>query len=511
MLMNRRFPFCLVGSRWRLHLIAFFAIVVVAVLLRLIFFQGYLNSDPSEYARLANDLAQGIVHVRNYDNAAGFRNRFGTYAPVAGFIKLFGLSEVTLSIYPFLASLASLLLVYILSRHLFKPLTGLISMALLAVLPFDIAMSSTLYADPIAAAWANAGMVLLVVWLNTDNQRLSAGLAVLAGLCFGISWLCKESIAYLSPFVIGYLLFTRRQQSLRNIIYVGLGSISVLVAESVFYEITAGDFLFHFHELQRNEEQSYMFHFGDKSVYFGWSEGGYVKALAKRLLLSGPSHLLTAFNALPAFAMIAIAWGVVVKDQRFLIPGVWLITLLAFFNFGSMSFVGYKPMPLNEHYFYLVIFPAVILVSGLVATLLKSGTEWNLRQERRFWAGATSFAFVLLCIKGVGALKERPEQMALDAAMKLSSSDIVYTDYRTAASLVFFRHGLLLRSDWNTVPYENLATSDMHSGAYVLINKPMTEYLAKTFGYSVPEFVNNPPKAWKEVWREYGATLFREN
>jgi hypothetical protein len=127
----------------RLNSIAVVAIVALAVLLRLFFFQGYFKSDSSAYATLANDLAHGIVHLTERDYL-GFDVRLGIYGPTAFAIKLFGLSEVTLSIYPFFASIANLLLVYALSRCLFDYLAGLISVSILAVLPTDIAMIYTL-------------------------------------------------------------------------------------------------------------------------------------------------------------------------------------------------------------------------------------------------------------------------------------------------------------------------------------------------------------------------------
>jgi hypothetical protein len=496
----------------RLHSVVFLIILIAAIQLRLVFFQGYNNSDPSAYSILANDLAQGIVHIHNYDDAPGFRNRFGVHGPAAVFIKLFGLSEITLSIYPFLASLVSLLLVYVLSRCLFNPFAGLVSMAIITILPFDIAMSTTFYADPIEAAWANAGIALLIVGSNGD-QRLPAWRAILAGLCFGISWLCKESIAYLAPFVVAYLIFLERRESVwRNIIYVGLGSISVLVAESVFYQITAGDYLFHFHELARNDEESYMFRFDQRSPIFGWAEGGYAKALAKRLFLSGPWQLLNAFAGLPAFAIVALGWGTIMRDRRFLIPGMWFLTLIIMFNFCSMSLVAYEPMLLDSpNYLYPLIAPAAVLVGGLVAILLKSEVDWNLRRERMFWAGTVVLVFLLICVHGVKGLKVRPEQLARDAVGRINPSDLVYTDYRTAATLVFLRTGLLLQSNNNTVPYENIDINSMQSGAYVLINKAKSEFFADAYSYKIPTFVYNPPNAWKEVVREGDGALFRIN
>ena len=53
----------------RSNLIVVAALLVGAILLRLIFFQGYVDSDPAYYARLAAELAKGNLHFGYYDGA----------------------------------------------------------------------------------------------------------------------------------------------------------------------------------------------------------------------------------------------------------------------------------------------------------------------------------------------------------------------------------------------------------------------------------------------------------
>jgi hypothetical protein len=52
--------------------------------------------------------------------------------------------------------------------------------------------------------------------------------------------------------------------------------------------------------------------------------------------------------------------------------------------------------------------------------------------------------------------RARPEQIERIVASKLTASDVVYTDYRTASSLVFFRTGLLVPDTSTTIPYEHV-------------------------------------------------------
>jgi hypothetical protein len=123
----------------------------------------------------ANDLAHGTLQfprVGDYGPPNGPQNglaRPGLYGPVAILVKTFGLSELTIAVYPLLASVVTLLLAYALARSLYGPLAGLLGIGLLAILPYDVQQASILQPDPIAAFWANVGVVLTYFGLTRDR------------------------------------------------------------------------------------------------------------------------------------------------------------------------------------------------------------------------------------------------------------------------------------------------------------------------------------------------------
>jgi dolichyl-phosphate-mannose-protein mannosyltransferase len=495
----------------REHWAAFAGALGLAILLRLILFQGYQHSDPSAYTSLADEMARGVLHVGDLDYVpAIFPLRFGVYAPTAFLFKTFGLSEATLAVFPFLISIGNCLLAYVIARQLFGPMAGLISIVILAILPLDISMASTLLPDAIAAFWANLGMALVIINANKDEKIHTILFPILAGVCFGVSWLCKETVAYLSPVVaIYYLLKSRSISSLVSLTCVGIGALSILVAEAAFYRATAGDWLFHLRALDKNYAQNFMWIFNQSSPYFGWNEGGYAKALANRLLFDGPRSLLTAFSNLPSLAFVALAWGILIKDRRFRTIGVWFVVLVLMFNFASSSLTSYQPLPTFERYLYPLVLPATVLVSGALATLIESDVARELAMERRFWAITAGAIYFLFCAPGVLSLRSRPEQGIRDVLAVLKPSDIVYTDSRTAASMVFFRNGKLLPSTDKTIPYETTTADTIKTGSYILLNKSMVNFLEISYGYNPPAFVHAPPKTWTQVWSDKQMTLFR--
>jgi 4-amino-4-deoxy-L-arabinose transferase-like glycosyltransferase len=497
----------------RLELIVVLALLTAAIVLRLVFIQGYVDSDPAYYAGLANDLANGKWNFIGYDSALAFPLRLGLYAPVALFIKMFGLSENVLTIFPFIVSVASCLLAYFLARNLFGSKAGWISLALSALLPTDVVMASTLYPDMIAAFWANLGIGLLILDPAKDTTRRSLSLSMLAGLCLGMAWLSKESVVYLGPFVPFYLF--QRKAPIPHLACVGATALSVLFAEAAFYRAMTGDWLYHFHTVQRNYVQNAVWFFDQSSPYFGWEPGGYGKALIRRMFLSGPRELLKAFRGVPAFAIVGLAWGILAKDRRFVMLGAWLIVLMLMFNFGSSSLTSYRPLPLYfERYLYPVLLPAVLLIAGLLALLVEAGQVPDLAMERRFWATVFAAGVLATIVIGIKDLRPHPQQLVHDVVPNLRPSDIVYTDLKTARALTFFRTGQLSPSAPTVIPYEHLALGDMPSGSYVLLSQGKIDFVVGPTGtkkYEAPEFATTLPPAWRTVWSEGELTLYRIN
>jgi hypothetical protein len=506
-----------------LHWATFAGLMAIAVILRLAAFQGYYDSDPRYYSDLANNLAHGIFQIPEYDGPPVFPLRLGVYAPTAALIRMFGLSEVTLVAYPFFVSIGGCLLAYALSRRLGTPLAGLIGLSALAVLPIDIQMASLLWPDAIAAFWANVGVALACVALNRSNLRQSAFLGVMSGGFFGVSWLCKEAVVYLVPFVTILLLVLHRQSQLSVrttcMVAISVGSIAVLLAETAFYGKLTGDPLFRLHAMERNYELNAVWFFDKSSPYFGWDSGNYAKALVKRLFFTGPRDMLlnSRMTFVPALAILGAAWGVVFRRRSFVIPTIWLISLLVMFNFMTSSFASYKPLPLSggfDRYLYPILLPSLVLVGSFLATLLVGNSDlgnsdYSVRAERRFWA---MVLIVVFC--GISALKvrntmmSRPEQVERNVVKRLRDTDVVYTDYRTARNLVFFRTGLLLPSNATNIAWEKEDQRKIPKGAYVLANNNKINFLNKSYKYKIPDFVAKPPSTWERVWTYSNADLY---
>jgi hypothetical protein len=298
---------------------------------------------------------------------------------------------------------------------------------------------------------------------------------------------------------------------LLTIVAVGIGSFAVLLIELSFYKVITGDLLFRFHAIERNYETASMWFFNQSSPYFGWEEGGYFRAVTRRLFLEGPNTILRMFSNLPALAMLSTAWALVFRNRRFLIPAAWFLSLCFMFNFMSSSFQAYRPLPVFDRYLYPLILPSALLFAGLLSTLVLTDFPSDLRRERRFWAWALILPFCgLFAIRTVDIFREgRPEQVARDVASRVGGGDTVYTDARTASSLVFFRTGKLLLSDSNTIPYEGVPARSMKDCAYVLVDRNVLDFLTKSYEYEQPAFVGAEDRSWHRVFSRDNAALFK--
>ena len=406
--------------------------------------------------------------------------------------------------------------VYLLTRHFFGRVAAAIAMAIVAVMQSDVRMASLLYPDAIAAFWANVavGTALFAIQRHRLGGQVVWGLV--AGVLFGVSWLCKETVAYLVPFVaIAIMLSTRTSPMWTTRVAcftaIGAGALSIVVAEALFYAHLTGDPLYRFHGIDRNYQQASVWFFDSSSPMFGWSTGGYTRALLRRLLDTGPRDIVlnNTVAYLPAVALVAASWGFLKQKTSWLIPTLWLLTLMLMFNFMTSSFSSYKPLPTFARYLYPILLPSLMLSGGLIAALATSAGAREIVAERRLWACVvTAFLATAIVEAGLRTLTSRPQDTERSVSRGLSGNDVVYTDYRTAANLVFFRARMLAGSNESCLPWEKVDVRTLPSGAYVLVNTPMIEFLASDYRYSAPEFALNPPAAWKLVRRYGNASLF---
>jgi 4-amino-4-deoxy-L-arabinose transferase-like glycosyltransferase len=505
------------------------AIVAAAAAIRIDLFAGFVGLDDAEYARFAYQIAHGTFHLGGYTGPAVFPLRIGVIAPTALAFHLAGLNEAAMVAYPFALSLAGIALIYLLACIWFGPRAGLLAAALLAVFPWDIDGATKLVPDLPAAFYA-AAAVTTIAWLlgkaSLPRSRLVLG-GVAGGLMIGASWLCKESIAYLAPFFLAWLALSLKRRGRHTLFLwggVAAGSLAVLVTEMVLYHHATGDFLFRFHEVDRNYHQWENSFFTEGSA-FGWAKGtSYSRALLHRLFVSGPAMILLNRSMLyvPTIGLAVAVYGWLRRDQSFLLPGIWLGTLVLMFNFSSSSTTTYMPLALFNRYLSPIFFPAIILVAGFLdRTISARGPARSIR-----WAGLAT-AGLLTWVGGISllrSLRNRSTWLSEIPALEtyVRPQTVTYADALTLRALEF-SEGYPQHTAW--LDLGAVASADqVPRGSLVVINPTHIQWLDKNAGmwvswpaagptdptgYARRFFYRPQPQTWTPIWHGGDVALYR--
>lgn len=513
-------------------------ILFAALALRLYTFVGYFGADDAEYARLANAMVEGNLsafidenYIRNFHAPAHLRFRLALIAPLALLFRLFGISEWVLVSYPLLISLLGVVLAFLCGRFMFGVKAGLIAAALFAVIPVDVKLATEFLPDAIASFYASAGVLLLLWARESVAKQASHGLlgGLAAGLLFGLAWLSKESIVYLVP-LCGLLLIVDFRADFRKAwpIWVGVAAASggILLAEMVAYGTLSGDFLLRMHENERSfvQTRSYLFYEGSR---FGWPVGGsHAKALLKRLFLEGPSTIFLnpQFLYLPLLGLLAAAYGAYWKDRAFLLPALWMITLVLAYDLASCSLSTYTPLVLLQRYLHPILLPACVLTAGLIVKLLAKRVAvaaGNDTRERFFWGSV--IAFMLFSTAGYSVFRAVGDVNATRTVFSIrhiaslvNPSTTVYADPLTAKALEFFWR---YPPSTGLVNFEGMRVEDIKPGSFVFVDKHRLDWLqvnvsmwlTKDYGYHAPEFAKRVPESWEIVWQNANGVLYRIN
>ncbi len=474
-------------------------ILCAGCLLRVLAFRGVVGSDDLTYAKLAYRIANGTFQTGGVSEM-----RVGLLFPAALGIKIAGLTERVLSIYPFMISLASILLAFIAGRLLFfSDLAGLIAAVLMAIAPVDVSMATELQTNTPSAFLLNIGVLLIYVGAQRELFRSKIICAVLGGTALGLSWLTRESLVFIFPFIGCYMLWVavRDRRNLTLLVGAALAVMVIVAAESVIYWQLTGDLLYRFHTISDAARTAWTFN--TKAFHNNMDT-----SVWRRILLTGPRVIFA--TPISIFALMAIAYTLWTKRKGSGFVALWFLSLAALYNFGSTSLNHYLPLILVERYVYPLLFPAVILASGLLVVLFKGDGQdkRELNRERIFW-GVSSAALLLIgclaiCYYTVqGGMNSQTERVV---SRILAPADPLYTDSRTSRVLDFFWH---YDKAAHAHDFTGMRAEDIPAGSFVLINKERVEFLRLVYSYKPPQFYTTPPKSWISKWHSDHADLYQ--
>lgn len=120
--------------------------------------------DEGRYAEIPREMvASGDYLTPRLNGVKYFEKPPLVYWLTAGSIRLFGLNEWALRLWPALFALAGCMAVYVLARRLYAPRAGLCAALVLALAPLYNFMGGTLTLDMPLAAWITAAMAAFLI------------------------------------------------------------------------------------------------------------------------------------------------------------------------------------------------------------------------------------------------------------------------------------------------------------------------------------------------------------
>ncbi len=464
-------------------------VLVFALCVRIVFFTGITNIDSLAYAENAHSIVQGTFEVSDYVH----KLRLGLILPTAVVYRLFGVSELTSALYPFLCSLGSVVLIFSLGQLLFKDsASSLMCAALLAIFPMDVFFASQVMTEgPLSFLMALAVYCFLKGESLTDHRKRAKWYYILSGVMAGMAFMTKSFAALLLLFFLVYILYRRQLSTVSAYLWIALGGCGVLILEMGFYYLQTGDPLFRFFTILSSPGRGYDPNPGKMYLNF---------------LFLYPYYWFVSlqhFGFFYYFIISAFLYSLWNKVRKTYIPMLWAVSLFLYLQFGREG----KYLIHKEARFLSILTIPCLLVLGYSLTKL-----YKQRKKMIFRVLVTFLALTSLFFIFFQQTLERTEFENLRETARylrqVPDDKTIFTDHISRIHLEYllgYRDLQRLKpfNLFNTRTGENSYPVDLLQleQAFIVVNWHEINTLkhkgitAVTF----PESIYDPPPSWEVV------------
>jgi hypothetical protein len=331
--------------------------------------EGLYALDDYYYSRYAYQLLDGSFHLgpdplhRLHDP---LHERWLIFGPVAGLYALFGVNIWSTTLWPLLATLACLGLIWAAYRRP-QPLVAAGALLLLGLHYFSLNLTNYLYPDNVNMLACFAAALALLRGRQAGTGRAAAWGAGFAGLNLA-ALLCKETVVYYGPFYLGLLLLDLYRRRHGRFWLPALATGAALLALYLgFYFYQTGDALYRLHLIEHTNEVL--------------QEGNYLgsdpAALRHRLTLAPAQFLVgtgLGLALLLALGAAGPARGARPADRPERLFWLGLAgSTLAFYWLGSTSLGHYNPISLVPRMLTPLLPPLMLAAGYGLAEVLRTG------------------------------------------------------------------------------------------------------------------------------------------
>ncbi len=321
-------------------------ILLLSLAIRAVFFRGIFAIDDFNYLRHAAEVWRGRFDLNDVLFWHGTRPLI--FMPISLIFALFGVSEITAVLWPLLASLVTISVVYTVGRTILGRETGAYAAVLAALLPVLIDEATRVTPGSIIN-FVTALSLLCFVHSETDGRKRIFWLLA-SGLIFGMMpWAGRLGLAFACFYPLWILIFRKH----RFFSYwPAAAGFFLMVSVNILHQwIETGNPLFSNDIASRilaNEVPSI------KPLF-------YIKVMAQPLYRQG---------GIPFIACIGLAAAMIRRHREALFLAVWITATWLIMEFGSSSITDYRPI-FKEARFLSVMAIPLVLLSGYALSELR--------------------------------------------------------------------------------------------------------------------------------------------
>lgn len=349
-------------------------ILALAATTRILAFKGVAGWDDLNYARTAHFISVGEYSQKVIPQAThelAHYSRLGLILPTALMIRIFGMNEFALSVYPMLCSLLLVLLAYAIGENLLGAKEGLIAALVIALFPLEVIDATLTMPDIPSMFWFTLSLYLIIRYEKKQGRPRRWLYLLGSGLSFGIAYMHRETVVYCGLLIVAYFIYKIISERRVDWTYsfLLLGFLAVLTAETLFFYATTGDALFRLHCVQVHIDTEVSVGFFKKYS----SVAGFSNVLKRltidyfRMFFQSPKHF--------ALIMVATAIGFVYcllkRIRKSYIVLAWFLALLVILDFATSSLKAYAPLGLNPRYFAYLDLPAALIIAASLVFMFR--------------------------------------------------------------------------------------------------------------------------------------------
>jgi len=347
-------------NRWIVTLILGTLVVGLHILFLVRSRPGFLCSDDLFYARIIRDIAQGSFQLQPRQ----FHNRFGLLFPAALCVRLFGMNPWSVVLWPMLCSCATVLLVFSWTTSRYGRSAGVLAGLLMAVNGLYIRWAMHVMPDVVLAVLLLAAVISVESVRRSDSPTARWGWAAAFGVAMFCSMCTRMTAIWIAPFLaVSLVIDVTRKASRPWLAITTAGIVSALLYMLMYWALT-GDPLYRVHFVEA------VFATGSLPDTFEYSGEAYVQRLVYepfRILITESSLIGLMVPTLCVMAGIRKRSD---RDQTGLVRfGLYALTFLMAYWFGSISLSRYRPIEPLRRYLLPVIPPMAVCGGVFLSTI----------------------------------------------------------------------------------------------------------------------------------------------